>query len=67
MNDRTAAIIAEPIRGEGGVRSLPRAFSDAIMDVCRRTGTLLIADEVQMALDEPDIRSIHRHSAGSRI
>jgi acetylornithine/N-succinyldiaminopimelate aminotransferase len=50
VSDRTAAIIAEPIRGEGGVRPLPRAFSDAIMDVCRRTGTLLIADEVQTGL-----------------
>jgi acetylornithine/N-succinyldiaminopimelate aminotransferase len=50
VNDRTAAIIAEPIRGEGGVRPLPRAFSDAIADVCRRTGTLLIADEVQTGL-----------------
>jgi predicted acetylornithine/succinylornithine family transaminase len=50
VNDNTAAIIAEPIRGEGGVRPLPRAFSDAIADVCRRTGTLLIADEVQTGL-----------------
>jgi acetylornithine/N-succinyldiaminopimelate aminotransferase len=50
VNDSTAAVIAEPIRGEGGVRPLPRAFSDAIADVCRRTGTLLIADEVQTGL-----------------
>ena len=50
VGDRTAAIIAEPIRGEGGVRPLPRVFSDAIADVCRRTGTLLIADEVQTGL-----------------
>jgi acetylornithine aminotransferase/acetylornithine/N-succinyldiaminopimelate aminotransferase len=50
VSGRTAAIIAEPIRGEGGVRPLPRAFSDAITDVCRRTGTLLIADEVQTGL-----------------
>ena len=50
VTDRTAAIIAEPIRGEGGVRPLPKAFSDAIADVCRRTGTLLIADEVQTGL-----------------
>jgi acetylornithine/N-succinyldiaminopimelate aminotransferase len=50
VNDRTAAVIAEPIRGEGGIRPLPRAFSDAIADVCRRTGTLLIADEVQTGL-----------------
>ena len=50
VNDHTAAVIAEPIRGEGGVRPLPRAFSDAIAEVCRRTGTLLIADEVQTGL-----------------
>ena len=50
VTDRTAAIIAEPIRGEGGVRPLSREFADAIGDVCRRTGTLLIADEVQSGL-----------------
>jgi predicted acetylornithine/succinylornithine family transaminase len=50
VTDRTAAIIAEPIRGEGGIRPLPRDFADAIVDVCRRTGTLLIADEVQSGL-----------------
>ncbi len=43
-------MIAEPIRGEGGIRPLPRAFAQAISDVCRRTGTLLIADEVQSGL-----------------
>jgi acetylornithine/N-succinyldiaminopimelate aminotransferase len=50
VTDRTAAIIAEPIRGEGGIRPLPRDFADAIVEVCRRTGTLLIADEVQSGL-----------------
>jgi predicted acetylornithine/succinylornithine family transaminase len=50
VSDRTAAVIAEPIRGEGGVRPLPAAFSKAVVDVCRRTGTLLIADEVQTGL-----------------
>jgi predicted acetylornithine/succinylornithine family transaminase len=50
VDDRTAAVIAEPIRGEGGVRPLSPAFSDAIADACRRTGTLLIADEVQTGL-----------------
>jgi acetylornithine/N-succinyldiaminopimelate aminotransferase len=47
VTKRTAAIIAEPIRGEGGIRPLPQAFVDAVKDVCRTTGTLLIADEVQ--------------------
>jgi acetylornithine/N-succinyldiaminopimelate aminotransferase len=46
----TAAIIAEPIQGEGGVRPLTPAFASAIRDVCRQTGALLIADEVQSGL-----------------
>ena len=50
VNETTAAIIAEPIRGEGGIRPLPPAFAQAINDVCNRTGTLLIADEVQSGL-----------------
>jgi acetylornithine/N-succinyldiaminopimelate aminotransferase len=50
VNDHTAAIIAEPIRGEGGIRPLPDRFVQAVADICKRTGTLLIADEVQSGL-----------------
>jgi predicted acetylornithine/succinylornithine family transaminase len=50
VTDRTAAIIAEPIQGEGGVRPLSAQFAAAIEDACGRTGTLLIADEVQTGL-----------------
>ena len=50
VSTSTAAIIAEPIQGEGGVRPLTSAFAAAIMDACRRTGALLIADEVQSGL-----------------
>jgi acetylornithine/N-succinyldiaminopimelate aminotransferase len=46
----TAAVIVEPIQGEGGVRPLPQAAVDAIAAACRRTGALLIADEVQCGL-----------------
>ena len=47
---KTAAIILEPIQGEGGVRPLTQEFADTVTDVCKRTGTLLIADEVQCGL-----------------
>jgi acetylornithine/succinyldiaminopimelate/putrescine aminotransferase len=50
VTDRTAAIIAEPIQGEGGIRPLSREFARAIGDACARTGTLYIADEVQSGL-----------------
>ena len=46
----TAAVIVEPIQGEGGVRPLPQTAADAIAAACRRTGALLIADEVQCGL-----------------
>ena len=50
VSKATAAIIVEPIQGEGGVRPLTPAFGAAIMDACHRTGALLIADEVQSGL-----------------
>jgi acetylornithine/N-succinyldiaminopimelate aminotransferase len=43
----TAAIIAEPVQGEGGIRPLTPAFAAAINEVCAKTGALFIADEVQ--------------------
>ncbi len=50
VTEQTAAIIAEPIQGEGGVRPLSSEFAAAIERACERTGTLLIADEVQCGL-----------------
>src|SRR4029077_3608664 len=50
VSTRTAAIIAEPIQGEGGVRPLTPAFAAALTEACERTGALLIADEVQAGL-----------------
>jgi acetylornithine/N-succinyldiaminopimelate aminotransferase len=50
VSPRTAAIIVEPVQGEGGVRPLTPAFATAINDACARTGALLIADEVQSGL-----------------
>jgi acetylornithine/N-succinyldiaminopimelate aminotransferase len=50
VTDQTAAIIAEPIQGEGGVRPLSPEFAAAIARVTKATGTLLIADEIQCGL-----------------
>jgi predicted acetylornithine/succinylornithine family transaminase len=46
----TAAVIVEPIQGEGGVRPIPIDTSRAIREACARTGALLIADEIQSGL-----------------
>jgi predicted acetylornithine/succinylornithine family transaminase len=50
VDEDTAAIIVEPIQGEGGVRPLTTGFATAIREACSRTGALLIADEVQSGL-----------------
>jgi len=50
VSARTAAIIAEPVQGEGGVRPLTPAFAAAINETCANTGALFIADEVQSGL-----------------
>ncbi|HEY3886737.1 MAG TPA: acetylornithine/succinylornithine family transaminase [Vicinamibacterales bacterium] len=46
----TAAVIVEPLQGEGGVRPLPHGAVEAINAACRKSGALLIADEVQCGL-----------------
>ena len=47
VDNNTAAIIVEPIQGEGGVRPISPETVAAITAACARTGALLIADEVQ--------------------
>ena len=50
VSSTTAAVVIEPLQGEGGVRPLSQAMADAISAACRETGALLIADEVQSGL-----------------
>jgi acetylornithine/N-succinyldiaminopimelate aminotransferase len=50
VSNSTAAIIAESVLGEGGIRPLTPAFADAIKAACAKTGALFIADEIQSGL-----------------
>ena len=63
VTEQTAAIIAEPIQGEGGVRPLSPEFAAAIARVTKQTGTLLIADEIQCGLGRTG-RAFHFQSFG---
>ncbi|MGV6840392.1 MAG: acetylornithine transaminase [Planktomarina sp.] len=47
ITDKTAAIMIEPIQGEGGIRPVPDRCLKGLRDVCDETGALLIYDEVQ--------------------
>ncbi len=48
--ERTAAVILEPVQGEGGVRVLEPAFLRAVRELTRERGVLLILDEIQCGL-----------------
>ncbi len=45
-----AAILVEPVQGEGGVNVAPPAYLPGIRALCDRTGALFVADEVQTGL-----------------
>jgi acetylornithine/N-succinyldiaminopimelate aminotransferase len=47
IGPETAAIMIEPILGEGGVRVVPPAFLRGLREICDQYGLLLIFDEVQ--------------------
>ncbi len=47
IGHKTAAIVLEPIQGEGGVMPLTTEFLKAARDLCDEYGALLILDEVQ--------------------
>jgi 4-aminobutyrate aminotransferase len=45
--DETAAIIIEPVLGEGGFVPAPAEFLSGLREICDRTGILFIVDEIQ--------------------
>jgi acetylornithine/N-succinyldiaminopimelate aminotransferase len=50
VTSQTAAILIEPIQGEGGIRPLPDQCLKGLRDLCDETGALLILDEVQCGM-----------------
>ncbi len=75
--DRTAAIVLEPVQGEGGFIPAPTELLEALRKLCDRQGILLVADEVQTGFArtgkmfgiehsgvKPDIMTIAKSLAG---
>jgi len=50
VTDETAALLLEPIQGEGGIYPAPEGYLQAARDLCDAHGALLIFDEVQSGM-----------------
>ena len=77
ISENTAAVILEPIQGEGGVNIPGPEYLKEVREICDETGTLLIFDEVQTGFGrtgtwfckeqfgvEPDIMSMAKAIGG---
>jgi 4-aminobutyrate aminotransferase/(S)-3-amino-2-methylpropionate transaminase len=75
--ERTAAIVLEPVQGEGGFIQAPNELLEALRKLCDKHGILLIADEVQTGFArtgkmfgiehsgvKPDIMTVAKSLAG---
>lgn len=76
----TAAILIEPVLGEGGYVPAPAAYLQGLRDICDQNNILLIVDEVQCGFGrtgknfyiensgvKPDIMTVAKVSPRSRI
>ncbi|QUY41367.1 acetylornithine transaminase [Acaryochloris marina] len=74
---QVAAILLEPLQGEGGVRPGQQAYFQGVRQICDETGILLILDEVQVGVGrtgklwgyqnlgiEPDVFTLAKGLAG---
>jgi len=50
VNDKTAAILVEPVQGEGGVRAPSPDYLKGLRAICDEFGLLLVYDEVQCGM-----------------
>ncbi len=77
VNEKTAALVIEPIQGESGIRSFNAEFLRALRKLCDDKGLLLIFDEIQTGMGrtgklfahewtgiEPDIMAIAKGIGG---
>lgn len=61
IDGETAAILLEPIQGEGGINLPPNGFLEGLRDLCDRHGLLLIFDEVQSGMGRTGKWFGHQH------
>ena len=68
ITDNTAAIIVEPVQGEGGVKAANMDFIKGIREICDQKGILMIVDEVQTGFGRTgELFAINRYNVSPDI
>lgn len=62
ITQETAAVLVEPVQGEGGVRAVPSFCLKGLRELCDEHGILLIADEVQCGIMRTGRFLAHQHA-----
>src|SRR5512134_3451053 len=62
VNDKTAAVMIEPVQGEGGIRPATPEFLKGLQALCRERGALLVFDEIQCGLGRTGKMFAFQHS-----
>jgi predicted acetylornithine/succinylornithine family transaminase len=62
IDDQTAAVMVEPIQGEGGVNIPAPGYLEGLRELCDRRGVLLILDEVQTGMGRTGEWFAYQHS-----
>jgi len=60
--EEVAAIIVEPVQGEGGFNPAPKEFLQHLRDLCDKNGIILIADEIQSGMGRTGKMFAFEHS-----
>jgi len=61
IDAETAAVLVEPIQGEGGINLPPAGFLEGLRELCDRNGMLLMLDEVQTGTGRTGAWFAHQH------
>jgi ornithine--oxo-acid transaminase len=62
INENTAAVLIEPIQGEGGIIVPPENFLPDVREICSKNNVLMILDEVQSGLGRTGKMFAFQHS-----
>ena len=62
INENTAAVLIEPIQGEGGIVVPPENYLPEVRDICSKHNVLMILDEIQSGLGRTGKLFAYQHS-----